>query len=52
MIGNFSVVSNFNQLFLKLNRFICNYLPVLPDHCDRLHVVILQFSFIKLGYIL
>ena len=33
MIGNFPAVLNFNQLFLKLNRFICNQLPVLPDHC-------------------
>ena len=24
MIGNFPVVVNFNRLFLKLNRFICN----------------------------
>ena len=24
MIGNFPEVSNFNRLFLKLNRFICN----------------------------
>ena len=32
-IGNFpAIVLNFNQLFLKLNRFICNWLPVLPDH--------------------
>ncbi len=30
MIGNFHVVFNFNWLFLKLNRFICNQLPVLP----------------------
>ena len=22
---------NFNRLFLKLNQFICNELPVLPD---------------------
>ena len=32
MIGNFPAVLNFNRLFLKLNRFICNQLPVLPDH--------------------
>ena len=32
MIGNFPAVLNFNWLFLKLNRFICNQLPVLPDH--------------------
>ena len=25
MISNFPEVSNFNQLFLKLNWFICNY---------------------------
>ena len=31
MIGNFPAVSNFNWLFLKLYRFICNQLPVLPD---------------------
>ena len=23
---------NFNRLFLKLNQFICSYLPLLPDH--------------------
>ena len=27
MIGNFPSVLNFNRLFLKLNRFICNLLP-------------------------
>ena len=32
MIGNFLAVLNFNQLFFKLNRFICNKRPVLPDH--------------------
>ena len=32
MIGILLAVLNFNWLFLKLNRFICNYLPVLPDH--------------------
>ena len=32
MIGNFPAILKFNRLFLKLNRFICNYLPVLPDH--------------------
>ena len=32
MIGNFPAVLNFNRLFLKLDRFICNSLPVLPDH--------------------
>ena len=31
MIGNFPAVLNFNPLFLKLNRFICNLLLVLPD---------------------
>ena len=36
MVGNFPALLNFNRLFLKLNRFICNYLPVLPDHCLRL----------------
>jgi hypothetical protein len=35
MIDNFPAVLNFNQLILKLNRFICNYLPVLPDHWIR-----------------
>ena len=34
MIGNFPAVLNFNRLFLKLNRFIFNWLPVLPDHSD------------------
>ena len=32
VIGNSPEVLNSNRLFLKLNRFICNYLPVLPDH--------------------
>ena len=32
MIGDFPAVLNFNQLFLKLKRFICNQLPVLPSH--------------------
>ena len=32
MVGNFPAVFNFNRLFLKLNRFICDQLPVLPDH--------------------
>jgi hypothetical protein len=31
--GNFpAVLMNFNRLILKLNRFICTSLPVLPDH--------------------
>ena len=40
MISNFPVVLNFNRLFLKLNRFICNQLPVLPNHridLEKLH---------------
>ena len=32
MIGNFPAVLNYHQLFLKLTRFICNELPVLPNH--------------------
>jgi len=32
MIGTFPAVLNFIRLFLKLNRCICNSLPVLPDH--------------------
>jgi hypothetical protein len=33
MIGNFHAVLNFNRLLVfKLDRFICNELPVLPDH--------------------
>ena len=35
MINNFPTILNFNQLFLRLNRFICNYLLVLPDHWSR-----------------
>ena len=31
MIGDFPAVGNFNQLFLKLNRFICNSLPFLSE---------------------
>ena len=34
MIGNDfpAVLMNFNRLYLKLKRFICNQLPVLADH--------------------
>ena len=39
MIGYFPAVLNFNQLFLKLNPFICNYLPVLPNHSHK-HAVL------------
>jgi hypothetical protein len=35
MIGNIHAVLNLNPLFLKLNRFICNQLPVLPHHWSR-----------------
>ena len=31
-IGNFPAVLNFNWPFLELNRFICNQLPILPNH--------------------
>ena len=34
-IGNFPTVLSFIWLFLKLNRFICNELPVLPDQCTE-----------------
>ena len=30
-MGNFPAVLNFNRDFLKLNRFNCNSLPVLPE---------------------
>ena len=40
MIGNFPAVVNFNRLFLKLNRFICNKLPVLPDHRSRAQLLV------------
>ena len=36
MIGNSHQVSNFSRLFLKLNRFICNQPPVLPEPCITL----------------
>ena len=42
MIGNFPAVFNFNRLFLKLNKFVCNKLPVLADHreeVDDLHLL-------------
>ena len=32
MVGDFPAILNFNWLFLKLNRFICNYLSVLSNH--------------------
>ena len=31
MIGKFPAILTLNQLFLKLNQFIYNQLPVLPD---------------------
>ena len=34
MIHNSPAVLNFNRLFLKLHRFICKQLPVIPDHWD------------------
>jgi hypothetical protein len=33
VVGDSPEVLNFNWLFLTLNQSICNYLPVLPDHC-------------------
>ena len=35
MFSNFPAVLNFNRLFLKPNQFICNQLPVLPDHRSK-----------------
>ena len=35
MFGKFPAILNFNWLFLKLNRFICNWLPVLQRVTDR-----------------
>ena len=35
-ISIFPGVLNFNQLFLKLNQFICNWRLVLPIHCTWL----------------
>ena len=32
VIGNSPAILNFRRLFLKLNCFICNQLPVLPNH--------------------
>ena len=41
MIGyNFPAVLKFDRLFLKLNRFICNQLSVLPDR----RIGVLQIS--------
>ena len=31
MTGDSPEAANFNRLFLKHNRFICNYPPVLPE---------------------
>jgi hypothetical protein len=47
MIGKFPAVLNFNQLFLKLNRFICNIVPVVPDH--RLWLPMLIYAMIFHG---
>ena len=41
MIGNSPEVSNFKQLFLKLNRFICN---ILPDHCWKLFTLVFKHT--------
>ena len=38
MIDKFPAVLNFNLLILKLNRFICSYPPVLPDHRLRISI--------------
>ena len=41
MIGDFPAVLNFNRLYLKLNRFICTQLPVLPDPwCEVTHMLV------------
>ena len=40
MIGNLPAVLNLNQLFLKLDRFICNWLPVLPNHWTTIYIYI------------
>jgi hypothetical protein len=42
MIGNSPAALNFNRLFLKLNQFICNELPVLPGHWSRPWCFIVQ----------
>ena len=36
MISNFPAVLDLNRLFLKLNRFICNQLPVLTPQSSLL----------------
>ena len=36
MMRNFLEILNFNRLFLKLNRFICNKPSVLPLHWSRM----------------
>ena len=41
MIGNSYEVSNFNRLFLKLNRFIWNWPPVLPILGFKYHTTVL-----------
>ena len=35
MIGNIPAALNFDRLFLKFNRFICNQRSVLPIHCNN-----------------
>ena len=57
MISSFPAVLNFNWLFLKLNHFICNQLPVLHDHSSWLSqfvhcsplLCILEFMCLLLG---
>ena len=41
-MGNFPAILNLNRLFRKLNRFICNQLPVLPNH--RFEERLVRFS--------
>jgi hypothetical protein len=45
MIGIFPAVLNFNQLFLKLNQFTCNQLPILLDHSLDLGQLINYFNY-------
>ena len=48
MIGNFPALLNCNRSFLKLNGFICNWLPVLPDHSSLDVLGVGQYPFIGL----
>ena len=49
MIGNFPTVLNFNRLFLKLNRFICNYQysPIIGERLECHGLPVLCWAYLQ-----